>query len=298
MPSKTYHLLDLNFQGIPEVIGAYLIPTEEGYILIESGPHSCWSSLVSELEKLGLHPSDIKHVFLTHIHLDHAGAAWALAEAGAQVYVHPAGRDHLIDPSKLMASATRIYGDAMHSLWGEMHPINPEQIYAVEDQATYTLGSVKLQAHHTPGHAVHHIAWQMDDLLFCGDVGGIHISNGVVSPPCPPPEFNREDWLASIEIIRKLPVTTLVLTHFGEVTEKNTHLNTLELALHQWVAFFEGLRDFSDQSELTTSFLNYIHQSFYPPEMDATLREKYDRANPPWMSVAGITRYLRKKGMQ
>lgn len=298
MQPQKYHLIDLHFQGLPEVIGAYLIPSEEGYILIESGPHSCWSALVAGLFKLGLKPSDIKYVFLTHIHLDHAGAAWALAEAGAQIYVHPAGRGHLIDPSKLMASASRIYGDSMHPLWGEMRPIPPKQVHAADDQATFTFGAVKLRAHHTPGHAVHHIAWQMDDILFSGDVGGIHITSGVVSPPCPPPEFNREDWLASIEIIRNLPVSTLVLTHFGEVTDKITHLNTLELAIHQWVAFFEGLRDFSDQSDLTNSFLNYIHQSFYPPEMDAILREKYDRANPPWMSVAGIIRYLNKKQTQ
>lgn len=296
--STPYKTLDLQYLDLPEVIGCFLIDTAEGPVLIESGPHSCWDALTEGLALHGLSPGDIHSVLLTHIHLDHAGAAWALAEAGAHVYVHPAGRPHLLDPSRLMASATRIYGDDMDRMWGDMRPIPADQLTAVEHMQSLQIGGKVFTAHHTPGHADHHIAWQWDSYLFCGDVAGIHIDAGVVAPPCPPPEFNLEQWVRSIEQIRGLPVDHLVLTHYGEVGDKNAHLEYLEIALHQWVDFFRAIPDHSNQEQLTHDFMGYIHRKFYHRSMSDSLREQYDHANPPWMSVAGITRYLRKKKEQ
>jgi glyoxylase-like metal-dependent hydrolase (beta-lactamase superfamily II) len=293
-----YKIIDLHYLDLPEVIACFLMETADGPVLIESGPHSCWESLTDGLARHGYSPGDVHSVLLTHIHLDHAGAAWALAEAGACVYVHPAGYPHLLDPSRLMASATRIYGEDMDRMWGDMQAIPEEQLFAVEDQQSMLIGGRVFTPHHTPGHAVHHIAWQWDHHLFCGDVAGIHIGPGVVAPPCPPPEFNLEDWLDSLRHIRNLPVEHLVLTHYGEVADKTSHLDQLEAALHQWVTFFRENPDHSDQVQLTNDFMGYIHREFYPREMDDRLREQYDNANPPWMSVAGITRYLRKQKEQ
>jgi len=295
MPTPPYHILDLHFQGLPDVIAAFLIPTSEGPVLVESGPHSCWPALQTALASHGLVPEDIRHVLLTHIHLDHAGAAWALARAGATIHVHPAGLPHLLDPTRLMDSARRIYQDQMDAMWGEMHSIPAQQVLPAGDQMALQIGDIRFIAHHTPGHAIHHIAWQMADRLFCGDVAGIHIGSGLVAPPCPPPEFDLEAWLFSIQRIRSLPLRELVLTHYGAVQEITAHLDALTAALHQWVAFFEAQEDLTASDELTAGFVDFIHREFYPPDMGPELRNQYDKANPPWMSVAGITRYLRRR---
>ncbi len=290
-----YKIIDLHFQGLPHVIGSFLIDLGKGWALVESGPHSCWPHLVDGLKAHHLTPADIDHVLLTHIHLDHAGAAWALAREGATIHVHPAGARHIIDPEKLVASAKRIYQDKMDILWGDIQPIPASRVHVVEDGEQLVLGDKTLIAHHTPGHAVHHIAWQCESILFTGDVGGIHIQNGLVAPPCPPPEFQLEDWLSSIKKIRNLQVDELVLTHFGPVRNIGDHLDELEKSLAQWVSYFESKPSLEDLSVLTREFMAYIHQDFYPAEMPGSLQDQYDLANPPWMSVAGIVRYLNKR---
>ncbi len=290
-----YKIIDLQFQGMPHVIGSFLIDLGGSWALVESGPHSCWPHLVNGLKEHDLTPADIDHVLLTHIHLDHAGAAWALAREGATIHVHPAGAPHIIDPGKLVASAKRIYQDQMDTLWGDIQPIPESQVHIVQDGEQLLLGNQTFTAHHTPGHAVHHIAWQCETTLFTGDVGGIHIHNGLVAPPCPPPEFQWEDWMKSIQKIRGLNMDELVLTHFGPILNINTHLDELERSLAQWVAYFESKPSLDDLSALTEDFMTFIHKDFYPEEMPEALQDQYDLANPPWMSVAGITRYLKKR---
>ncbi|MBP6183450.1 MAG: MBL fold metallo-hydrolase [Saprospiraceae bacterium] len=294
MSRKPYHIIDLGFQGLPEVIAAFLLETTAGYVLVESGPHSCWPTLTRSLDHLGIKLKDIQHVLLTHIHLDHAGAAWALAEHGATIHVHPAGVDHLHDPSRLIASAKRIYLEQMDKLWGEMKAIPLKQLNSVFHQQVISIGEKTFVAHHTPGHAIHHIAWQLDEVLFTGDVAGICIGDGLVSPPCPPPEFDLESWKHTIQLMRELPVEELVLTHFGPVKNKRNHLQMLEAALEQWVNFFTRQEVQVDLPTLTDQFITYIHQDFYEKGMDSIHRDQYDKANPPWMSVVGITRYLQK----
>lgn len=295
MSSTSYRILDLHFQGLPDVIAAFLVPGPEGWTLIETGPYSCWDSLNRALHDHGLTPGDIRYVLLTHIHLDHAGAAWALAESGATIHVHPAGLNHLLDPTRLMDSARRIYQEEMDSLWGDMRAIPADQARAVADGEELVLAGTRFTAHHTPGHAIHHIAWQWQDILFTGDVAGIHIGSGLVAPPCPPPDFDLESWLASIRRMRGLDVRELVLTHYGPVGDVPTHLDALEKALHRWVGFFESQPETAPSEDLTQRFMTFIHREFYPPEMGPDLREQYDKANPPWMSVAGITRYLQRR---
>lgn len=290
-----YKIIDLHFQGLPSVIGSYLVDLGGSWALIESGPYSCWPQLVAGLKEHKLTPGDIDHVLLTHIHLDHAGAAWALAREGAIIHVHPAGAPHIQQPEKLVASAKRIYQDQMDILWGDIQPIPESRLNTVGHQVSLAIGNKTFIAHHTPGHAVHHIAWQLDHTLFTGDVAGIKINNGLVAPPCPPPEFQWEDWLASIAYMRTLPVKELVLTHFGSITDISAHFDALESALKEWVQFFEAKPTLEDQAALTADFMTYIHQDFYPENMAQPLQDQYDLANPPWMSVAGISRYLKKK---
>ena len=289
-------IIDLHFLDFEETIAAYVVETSEGPVLIETGPFSTYPNLDRGLSYLGYRASDIEHVLLTHIHFDHAGAAWALAEAGATIYVHPAGHKHLLDPSRLYDSARRIYGDQMEVLWGEMQPIPEDQLLAVPDLAEITIGDTTFIAHHTPGHAVHHIAWQFEDVCFTGDVAGVSIAGGPVSPPCPPPDIDIEAWLASIARLRKLGLATLYLTHYGPIYNVDAHLDELEAMLSDWAAWMQKPWEAGRSAgEIVPAFQAYAAQQLRDKGLDEYAINQYEAANPAWMSVAGLMRYWKKR---
>jgi glyoxylase-like metal-dependent hydrolase (beta-lactamase superfamily II) len=294
---KMIHTLDLHFLGHTDTIASYLIETSAGPVLIESGPYSTFSYLRQAVEAKGYNIKDIQHVFLTHIHLDHAGAAWAFAENGANIYVHPFGAKHMHDPSKLMQSATRIYGDEMERLWSTMKGIPKDQLIEVPHEASYTVGDTTLKAWHTPGHAVHHIAWQVGGALFTGDVAGVKIPGGIVVPPCPPPDINVEDWQASIALIKKLDIDTLYLTHYDKVTDIMPHLEQLEQRLLSWANWMRPRYEAGEDPEtITPQFQEFAKQELIAHGIkDEEGLARYESANPSWMSVAGLLRYWRKK---
>jgi glyoxylase-like metal-dependent hydrolase (beta-lactamase superfamily II) len=290
------NIIDLQFQGLDHAIAAYLIRTSEGPILIETGPHSTFQKLQKGIEELGYQLSDIKKVFLTHIHLDHAGAAWAMAAAGAKIYLHPFGARNMEDPSRLMESARRIYKEKMDELWGEMHPIPASQLIQVADGETFNIGEVEIKSLHTPGHAKHHIAWQMGDIIFTGDVAGVKIDQGPVVPPCPPPDINIEDWKASIEILRKAQPKELYLTHYNKIDNISEHLEGLSKVLDGWSIWVkdkmgEGLSN----DEMVPLFIQYTADQLRKTGVDEATIKLYEAANPSWMSVAGLVRYWKKK---
>ena len=290
------HIFDLGFLGQDSAIASFLVETEVGPILFETGPHSTFPKLKANIESAGFQLSDIKHVFLTHIHLDHAGAAWAFAKEGAKIYVHPFGAKHLISPEKLMSSAKRIYQDKMDMLWGQMHPIPEEQVVLCEDKDEFTFGATTIKGWHTPGHAVHHIAWQMDKVLFSGDVAGVKIDGGIVVPPCPPPDINIEDWQASIQLIKGLDIDEMYLTHFGKITDIHRHLDELGERLLGWANWIKP--HFEQQNEvkdILPLFSAYAAQELRDNGVSETGVQKYEAANPAWMSVAGLMRYWKKK---
>ena len=154
------HTIDLHFMGVARSIAAFAVEGPEGVALIECGPHSTINKLEEGLQLIGYQLTDVRHLFLSHIHFDHAGAAWVLADAGAMVYVHPAGLPHLAAPERLYQSAKQIYGDQMEALWGRMEPIDPERLYAPSHNEVIKACGLSFRALHTPGHAVHHIAWE------------------------------------------------------------------------------------------------------------------------------------------
>ncbi|MEZ5056116.1 MAG: MBL fold metallo-hydrolase [Saprospiraceae bacterium] len=293
------HVLDLNFQNAPKTIAAFLVETEDGPVLIETGPYSTFENLKKEVKKLNFNIEDIQHVLLSHIHFDHAGAAWALAQNGATIYVHPAGVKHLSEPSKLYNSAKRIYGDKMESLWGEMNPIPSKQIRGIKNKEKVKVGKTKFKAWHTPGHAVHHIAWQLNNELFTGDVAGVKINNGIPLPPCPPPDINLEDWMASIRLILDKRFDKLYLTHFGPVDDVRTHLVELRGRLKNWANWIKPLLENNvSQEEITQRFTAYVADQLEAAGTSAEDKAHYEAANPSWMSVAGLTRYWTKdKGL-
>ena len=167
--------IDLKFQNKTQAIASYLIRHSTGVVLIETGPGSTLSALEAALSAEGLSPRDVTHVLLTHIHLDHAGAAGWFSRQGAEIYVHPVGAPHLVDPSKLIASASRIYGDRMDQLWGEILPVEQSQLKIPNDAEEIVIGNLRFLPVNTPGHAEHHYAYLFEDVCFSGDVGGVRI---------------------------------------------------------------------------------------------------------------------------
>ncbi len=288
--------LDLNFQKVSQTIASYLIPTSEGPILIETGPHSTAVALEQGLRQHGYAVSEVQHVFLTHIHLDHAGCAWYLAKHGASIYVHPRGLPHLAHPERLMASAKMIYGDQMDVLWGEMNPIPKDQLFAVDNLAEISVGDTVLVAHHTPGHAKHHIAWQAANCLFTGDVAGVKIGEGPIVPPCPPPDIDVETWLESLERIRSLQVDYFYLTHFGKISNTLMHLDGVATVLWNWANWMRPFYEQgTDMSIVVPLFQKYVSKTMTDEGLEVAAVDKYDKANPAWMSVAGLMRYWDKK---
>jgi glyoxylase-like metal-dependent hydrolase (beta-lactamase superfamily II) len=292
------HTLDLKFQGEEKTIAAYLLETYDGPLLFETGPYSCFPQMEKELGRFGYTVYDIQHVFLTHIHLDHAGAAWAFAEQGATIHVHPNGLRHLASPERLMESARRIYQDKMDELWGDMNPIAPSQLLSTAHESEYTVANESIKAWHTPGHAIHHIAWQVKDELITGDVAGVKIgADGFVVPPCPPPDINLEDWKNSIELIRKIKPSALYLAQFGKVTDCEVHLGSLLHILDDWANWMRIHWDAGDDpEEVTPLFQAYVHEQLVKAGIPPEDLPKYEKANPSWMSVAGLMRYWSKLG--
>jgi glyoxylase-like metal-dependent hydrolase (beta-lactamase superfamily II) len=292
------HTLDLNFLDLADTIAAFLVETAEGPALIETGPYSTFGHLRSAVKAHGYDLEDIRHVFITHIHLDHAGSAWALAEHGATIHLHPFGLAHLQDPSKLLASATRIYGDEMDRLWGTLKPIPGEQLQPAEHGEAITVGGLEFRAWHTPGHAVHHIAWQVGSDLFSGDAAGVKIEGGPAMPPCPPPDIDIEAWMETLALIRRLVPARLFLTHFGPLPAEQieSHLDELQAGLLDWSAWMRPHYEAGAKAEeITPLFQAYVQAQLREKGVGDDQLERYENANPSWMSVAGLLRYWRKR---
>ena len=292
-----YHTLDLHFQGYEHAIAAFVIESSEGPILIESGPYSTFHVLEKSLAEIGYKTEDIKHVLLSHIHFDHAGAAWAFAKKGATIYLHPFGADHMHDPTKLVASATMIYGDQMDVLWGRMEGIPRENLTIMSHEEKLIIGDQQFTALHTPGHAKHHIAWEWGKTIFTGDVAGVKIENGPVVPPCPPPDINLEDWMASIDLVLSRNPERLALTHFAERINVKEHMTDLKNVLNDWGGWIKAKMDEGiSKEDMVPQFMEYTNAQLRSYGVSEEGLKRYEAANPAWMSVAGLMRYWRKKG--
>lgn len=292
------HTLDLLYQNIPETIAAYLVLGGDAPILIECGPASTLNTLKKELLRFGVTLNDIKHVLVTHIHLDHAGAAGWLAETGAQIYVHMVGMPHLINPSKLLASARQIYQDKMDLLWGKTIPVLPQRVTAVEDGQALRFGDLTIRAVDTPGHAWHHMAYQLSDVLFAGDAVGNRLNGRPFTMlPAPPPEFKLDVWLDTLNKIRRLHSARIFPTHFGEFQNGPEHLDNFEGMLHTATDFILKQADNGlSRDEIVKVYEEYELKRANDAGLSSTERQQYIMSNPLEMSVDGILRYWRKKG--
>jgi len=281
-------------------IASYLLTHKDGAALIECGPASTLPELEKGLQKFGYKFADITSVFVTHIHLDHAGAAGYLAREGAQIFVHEIGAPHLINPQKLIRSASRIYGDQMKFLWGDILPVHPEKIGILNDNSSVTIGNMTITAVDTPGHANHHLAYIVDDVCFTGDVGGIRLPGKPhIRLPMPPPEFNWEKWMDTVKrLINLYEENTfhhIAPTHFGIFSDVNWHMLALQTALEEINQWMENIMPSNPSIEtINKKFIRWTKERSLSAGISKESIELYEAANPSFMSVYGIQRYWQK----
>ena len=297
----TIHIIDTFQLGRAGIIAATALETNQGIALFDTGPESTFINVTAGLRDTGLAPKDVRHVFLSHIHFDHAGAAWRFAELGATVYVHPRGAKHLSDPAKLIKSATRIFGEDMEKLWGRIAPVPEQRLRVLEDMEVIRVGAFEIRAIATPGHASHHHVYHWDDSVFGGDVAGVRLGNGAPIPPFVPPELHIESWHESIDKIRKLNPTKLYLPHFGLVEDSiSLHLDALDERLDRWSEWFrEKIRAASAEQTLVREFAELEHNDLIAGSSSrvtdsSALISSYETADPSYMAVPAAIRYWDK----
>jgi len=290
------HILDTRQLGHPGIVAATALETNDGITLFDTGAESTFDNVIVDLGKAGFAAKDVRHVFLSHIHFDHAGAAWRFAELGAKVYVHPRGASHLIEPAKLIESATRIFGDDMERLWGKIAAVPAERVKILEDNEFVRVPPFEIRAIATPGHASHHHVYHWDDNVFGGDIAGVRIGNGAPIPPFVPPELNVEAWRDSIAKIRKLNPVNLYLPHFGKVCGSiSEHLDQLDERVARWAEWFrEKIRAGDDEAKLRSTFAELEHAELRNAGASQIEIEGYEAADPSYMAVGAAIRYWKK----
>ncbi|MDF2703193.1 MAG: beta-lactamase-like protein [Rubrobacteraceae bacterium] len=293
--------IDLNFLGAEEIIASFLLLGDGSAAIVETGPATCLDSLGDGLGEHGVSAEDVHQVFLTHIHLDHAGASGHLAELlpNATFYVHEVGVPHLVDPSKLWKSATRIYGERMEELWGEARPVPENRIEVLKGGEELEAADGILSAHYTPGHAYHHLAYLEPDsgALFAGDVAGIRLpGQSYVRPPTPPPEIDLEAWVRSIEEMRRISPQSLCPTHFGRFDDVERHLGELEQRLQSWVLFVgERIEAGAGREEIADDLRREGDAEMLAEGATPEESGRYDLAGDYPTLVDGLMRYVSRR---
>jgi glyoxylase-like metal-dependent hydrolase (beta-lactamase superfamily II) len=267
--------IDVLHLGVPHVICCY----EQDGVIVDPGPESCRETLLAALER------PPKRILLTHIHLDHAGASGALVRdwPEVEVWVHERGAPHMLDPSKLVASAARLYGDDMDRLWGEFLPVPEANLRVL--RGGETIGPWRVA--YTPGHASHHVSYlhEPTGTAFVGDVGGVRIDGGPVFPPTPPPDIDIDAWHASLDTVAGWDPERLAITHFGAYDDVAAQIEAMHEGLDRWGALAREIADDRYRETLIAEMRGY----------DSELMESFLLAMPPDMQWAGLNRYWSKK---
>jgi glyoxylase-like metal-dependent hydrolase (beta-lactamase superfamily II) len=276
-PPPHMRLIDLKHLGRERVIGAWMV----GDVLVDPGPQSCIDTL---LEELGGEAPRV--IALTHIHLDHAGATGSLLQhfPQAEVWVHERGAPHLIDPSKLLASAGRLYGENMDRLWGEVLPVPAKRVRILAGGESLD----GFQVAYTPGHASHHVCYLHDQTrtAFCGDLTGVRIGQQApVVAPTPPPDIDLPAWRASLDLVEAWRPDSLVATHFGRYGDVGEHLARIRKSLQDMERWARS----GDEAQFEQALSQQI-----AAEADAELAPAYGQAMPPGQSFAGLRRHLQR----
>ena len=272
--------IDLFHTGAARTVASYVLDLPDGLALFDCGPSTCVDGLKAGLAERGHELGDVGHLLLSHIHLDHAGAAGVLVRENPalQVWVSEIGAPHLVDPSRLERSARRLYGETFDTLWGELAPVPEENVRIAADRAA------GLDVYPAPGHASHHVVYVDGSTLYAGDAAGVRIQpSTTVLPPTPPPDVDVEAWYRTLEQIERLAPERLALTHFGVATDVGRHLAALRERLDTWSTRVE---DGASEEEFVAAAKGDL------PSEDA---DGYDRAMPFWQSYAGLARYWEQR---
>jgi glyoxylase-like metal-dependent hydrolase (beta-lactamase superfamily II) len=293
--------VDLEFLGVPEIIATAIIHGPSGVTLIDPGPSTTIANLRSALGRKGIGVGDVRQILLTHIHLDHAGGVGTLVRENPaiEVFVHERGARHLIDPVKLLSSATRLYGADMERLWGEFLPVPGDRIRALQGEETIVAGGRQLNVAYTPGHASHHVSFfdPSSRIAFVGDVAGIRRGERLcVMPPTPPPDIDLEAWSRSEDRILSWEPDTLFLTHFGPFHAPRLHFTDMMDRLALWSRIVRRLLADGSLDE-KRKLLTFVDEAMLElrrnvGEQDA---ERYSRAGGIDYSWQGLARYWSKK---
>jgi glyoxylase-like metal-dependent hydrolase (beta-lactamase superfamily II) len=303
-------VLDTNWVGHPRSIAAALLESEDHRAIIDPGPESTLATLREQLRTHGLAIADLDAILLTHIHLDHAGASGALVREnpGLSVYVHASGARHLADPTKLLASATRLWGDELSILFGETLPVPPENLRILEGAQTLTLGDRKLDVVYTPGHASHHVSYfdNAAGVAFVGDIAGIRIENSpYILPATPPPDVDLTLWDESFTAILARRPARLFLTHYGYSDNPTGHIAEFRERLHHWAEVAEKslISAAEDPTAQDSDARDAVAMNTFIKQSRAELDEKLGTIEADHyaftaalnLSFLGLARYLRKR---
>ncbi|AEN73450.1 beta-lactamase domain protein [Rhodothermus marinus SG0.5JP17-172] len=293
--------LDLNYLGTDRLIACAVLESPEGLLLVDPGPTSALDNLKAALREAGASLADVRVLLLTHIHLDHAGAAGTIAAEAphVQVYVHRIGAPHLVDPSRLLASARRLYGELMEPLWGAVLPVPERQIVALEGGETIRPGGRTLEVAYTPGHAVHHVSFFDPEtgMAFVGDTAGMQITGTrCVLPVAPPPDIQVEAWHESLERIARWQPRKLFVTHFGPSDDPETHLAQMARRLDAMAeAVRNSLDTEGDDAQRAEAFHEQVMAELRECLQDEALVSRYEQFDQPRASWFGLARYWRRK---
>jgi glyoxylase-like metal-dependent hydrolase (beta-lactamase superfamily II) len=293
--------VDLNFQGRPSIIATAILHDASGLTLIDPGPSSTLDRLGAEVERKGFRLADVRQLLLTHIHLDHAGATGTLVKAHphVEVYVHERGGPHLVDPSRLLTSAGRLYGGDMQRLWGEFLAVPADRIRTLAGGETVRAGGRELRVAYTPGHASHHVSYfdPASRIAFVGDTAGIRRGKGTyVMPPTPPPDIDLEAWRESEARILAWDPDTLFLTHFGPYRGARTHFQELMDRMSSWSGIVRRLladprlSDTDREERFVGEVLQDLRRTV--GEEEALLYSRAGRLDYSWQ---GLARYWRRR---
>ena len=293
--------IDLDFLGQPQIIATAVIRGPGGVALVDPGPSTTVGNLRAALKTRGIAIGDVRQILLTHIHLDHAGGTGTLVKENPaiDVFVHERGAPHMIDPSKLLASAARLYGADMERLWGDFLPVPADRVRVLQGGERITAAGRDLDVAYTPGHAWHHVSYfdRSSRVAFVGDTAGIRRGSGAyVMPPTPPPDIDLEAWRASGERILAWNPETLFLTHFGPFAGARQHVEALMDLLDAWSAIVRRL--LADNSlDDPRREQAFVAEAVLDLErvLGAEEAEMYGRAGRIDYSWQGLSRYWRKK---
>ena len=292
---KEIQTLDLKFSGAIELISSFLAPVDDGFVLVDPGPASAFGSVERGVIGAGFQLQELRAVFATHVHLDHSGGAGVLAQkTGCTVFCHPVGAAHLENPAdKLLPSAERLYGDMMEPLWGTTIGVPGNLIKTGDDGETVNIHGLDVSGWHTPGHANHHVAWQIGDAVATGDVAGVRFPGAThVLPPLPPPDIDVEKWRQSLALLRRLEPSRLLLTHFGSFDDPARHIDELEDRLIRWTAVASRLVSAGgDKDSLGVELQRIDEEEMRLSGVSPEEAERYRRLCPVKESSVGLFRY-------